>query len=149
MRYLALLIPMIVMLGGCKSNSVPASSSEASRQVQVPTQGPEVSADVPVEFLLSSTAGDFHKQNASTAMRFRHIRIAYDPTPDGKKIYMMCGQFRPAQKKDESDWTPFVTIKTSGYELYIGDTNYCQRPSLKWEEGDLSSALQSRFDSTQ
>jgi hypothetical protein len=64
---------------------------------------------------------------------------------------MLCGQFLPAQEAGTAEWTPFVTIKTSGYEQYIGaqaEAAYCQRPSVIWgKEGDLSASLQSRFDS--
>ena len=64
---------------------------------------------------------------------------------------MLCGQFLAAQEAATAEWTPFVTIKTSGYEQYIGpqaDVAYCQRPSVIWDkEGDLSPSLQRRLDS--
>ena len=64
---------------------------------------------------------------------------------------MLCGQFLPAQEAGTPEWTPFVTIKTSGYEQYIGaqaEASYCQRSSVIWDkESDLSTVLQSRLDS--
>jgi hypothetical protein len=45
---------------------------------------------------------------------------------------------------------PFVTIKTSGYEQYIGAqaAGFCQDSSVTRDQlGDLSSSLQSRLDS--
>jgi hypothetical protein len=45
---------------------------------------------------------------------------------------------------------PFATIKTSGYEQWIGAqaVGFCQRSSVIWDKaGDLSSSLQSRLDS--
>lgn len=70
--------------------------------------------------------------------------------PGGKEHYALCGQFLPAQEGSKADWTPFATIKTSGYEQWIGAqaVGFCQGPEVIWDkEGDLSSALQSRLDS--
>ncbi len=63
---------------------------------------------------------------------------------------VLCGQFLPAQEGGEAKWTTFATIKTSGYEQWIGAqaTDFCQGASVIWDkEGDLSSSLQSRLDS--
>ena len=63
---------------------------------------------------------------------------------------MLCGQFLATQATGSAEWTPFVTIQTSGYEQYIGAQagSYCQRPSVVWDtEGDLATTLQSRLDS--
>jgi hypothetical protein len=71
-------------------------------------------------------------------------------TPDGKKQYLLCGQFLPAQDGSKAEWMPFATIKTSGYEQWIGGqaTDHCHGPSFVWDHvGDLSSSLQSRLDS--
>jgi hypothetical protein len=71
-------------------------------------------------------------------------------TPGGEEQYMLCGQFLPAREGGKAEWTPFATIKTSGYEQWIGTqaTGFCQGSSVIWGEGDdLSSRLQSRLDS--
>jgi len=63
---------------------------------------------------------------------------------------MLCGQFLPAQEGGKAEWTPFATIKTSGYEQWIGAqaAAFCQRPSVMWDKvGDLPSLLQSRLAS--
>lgn len=61
---------------------------------------------------------------------------------------MLCGQFLPAEGGDKAVWTPFATIKTSGYEQWIGASSFCQGSAVVWDKvGDLSSALQSRLDS--
>jgi hypothetical protein len=73
-------------------------------------------------------------------------------TPGGEPQYMLCGQFLPAQEGGKAEWTPFATIKTSGYEQWIGGdaARFCQGSSFIWDkEGDLSSSLQSRLDSLQ
>ena len=106
--------------------------------------------DVPWQFLLTSAASDFHARHTSHTMDFRNVHIGYVLTPEGAKQYMLCGEFLP-RTRDKADWAPFVTIKTSGYEQYVGGqaTSFCQRPSIIWSKGEFSSSLQSRFDSLQ
>jgi hypothetical protein len=67
-------------------------------------------------------------------------------TANGVEQYMLCGQFLSANG-GKAEWTPFVTIKTSGYEQWNGAQaeGYCQRSSVIWDDaGDLSSSLQGR-----
>lgn len=67
-------------------------------------------------------------------------------TPNGEEQYMLCGQVLAGK----GEWTPFATIKTSGYEQWLGAqaTGFCQGSSVIWDKkGDLSSSLQSRLDS--
>jgi hypothetical protein len=118
--------------------------------VQASAHQEQEMANEPLQFLLTSAATDFHAQHPSHAMDFRNVQIGYVLTPEGAKQYMLCGQFRP-RIKDKADWAPFVTIKTSGYEQWVGGqaTSFCQRPSITWSKGEWSSSLQSRFDSLQ
>ena len=63
---------------------------------------------------------------------------------------MLCGQFLPAPEGGKADWTPFVTIKTSDYEQWLGAQAlaFCQGSSVTWHPvGDLSSSLWSRLES--
>jgi hypothetical protein len=83
-------------------------------------------------------------------LTFRDVRVGYIVTPDGTKQYMLCGQFLPERGKGKTEWTPFVTIKTSGYEQWLGvqAASFCQQSSIIWEEqNDLSASLQSQLDS--
>jgi len=151
MRHLAFLISIIVLVG-CKTNSVPRIQSETSRPAQAPAQERQkASTDTPLQFLLNAAATDFHAQHAPHTIHFQTVRVGHVTTPDGQTQDMLCGQFLAAQPKDKSDWVPFVTIKTSGYEQYLGDqaASFCERPSVIWEDGDLSPLLQSRFNSLQ
>jgi hypothetical protein len=71
-------------------------------------------------------------------------------TPGGEAQYLLCGYFLPAQESGKAEWTPFATIKTSGYEQWLGAqaAGYCRASSVIWDTvGDLSSSLQSRLDS--
>lgn len=146
MQHRAVLISMIMLIG-CGANSIP--SHEALSPLQAPAQEQQkASTDVPVQFLLTSAATDF-KKHGPPGLHFRDVHVGYDMTKGGEKQYMLCGEFLPSQARDKAEWTPFVTIKTSGYEQYVGDqvTSRCKRMSIIWEKGDLSTSLQSRFDS--
>ena len=151
MRHIASVIS-ILMLIACKANSIPRSQTEELRPVQATShEQQKESKDTPLQFLLTAAATDFHTQHQSHTIYFRKVHIGHVMTPEGEIQYMLCGQFLPAQAKDKADWTPFVTIKTSGYEQWLGDqaARLCKRPSIIWDKGDLSSSLQSRFDSLQ
>jgi hypothetical protein len=103
--------------------------------------------NAPVEFLLTSSATDFHTHRPPYPARFRDVRIGYSMMPDGTRQYLLCGSFLAEGGKLE--WTPFATIKTSGYEQWLGDqaVSFCKRPANVWVEGDFSPSLQSRIDS--
>jgi hypothetical protein len=63
---------------------------------------------------------------------------------------MLCSQFLPAQEEGKAEWTPFATIKTSGYEQWLGAqaVRFCQDASVIWDTvNDLSSSLQGCLDS--
>jgi len=150
MRYLAVLFATLV-LAAC--SSAPATSRESQPARPNPGSAPEsqkTSIDSAVQFLLTSAATDFHTHRPPDPARFRDVRIGHFTNADGKEQYILCGQFLPAQEGGKAEWVPFATIKTSGYEQWLGAqaTEYCQRSSVVWDQvGDLSSSLQSRFDS--
>ena len=150
MRYLVVLFATFVLVA-CNTTPVNRSQSQAASPGQIlPSEGQKISIDPPVQFLLEAAATDFHTHRPPYPSRFRHVRIGHFATPDGAKQYMLCGEFLPAQDKGKAEWTPFTTIKTSGYEQWIGAqaTVFCRGSSVIWDTvGDLSSSLQSRLDS--
>ena len=149
MRYLAVLSATLV-LAACSTAPVTRSGSPAASPAQVLT--PELqkaSIDPVVQFLLTAAATDFHTHRPPDPVRFRDVRIGHVTTQSGEKRYMLCGQFLPAQGGGNAQWTPFATIKTSGYEQWVGASaaGFCQGSSVIWDNvGDLSSSLQSRLD---
>ncbi len=150
MRYLAVLVA-IVVLASRSTAQVPGTASRSSgpRQVHAPELR-ESSIDSVIEFLLTAAATDFHTHRPPDPARFRKVRIGHVIAPGGQKQYRLCGQFLPARHGGTAEWIPFVTIETSGYEQYIGPhaAAFCQDSSVIWDNaGDLSSSLQSRFDS--
>ena len=136
MRYLAALLSTLVLVA-CSTAPAPRAQSQPQK----------TSMEPPEEFLLTSAATDFHTHRPPYPVRFRDVRIGYEMTPDGTRQYMLCGAFLAEGSKPE--WTPFVTIKTSGYEQWLGAhaVGFCERSSIVWIEGDLSPSLQSRLDS--
>lgn len=103
-----------------------------------------------MEFLLTAAANDFHAHRPPEPARFRNVRVGHVLAPGGTQRYMLCGEFLPAQEAGTAAWTPFATIKTSGYEQWIGAQaeGFCQNATVIWENvGDLSSSLESRLAS--
>jgi hypothetical protein len=149
MRYLIILSAALIF-AACGTGPVTGVGSPAASPTQ--TAAPERQTDptVPVQFLLTSAATDFHKHGPSGPLSFRDVRIGHIAQPGGEKRYLLCGQFRSTQEGSKAEWTPFATIKTTGYEQYIGGQTdeYCQRSSFILDtESDLSSSLQSQLDS--
>src|SRR2546427_8239578 len=150
MRYLAMLFTTLG-LAACSTAPVTRSESEAVSPTQVVApELQQVSIDSVVQFLLTAAATDFRTHRPPDPLRFRDVRIGHVVSPSGNEQYMLCGQFLPAQEGGKAEWTPFATIKTSGYEQWIGAQAavVCQGSSVIWDKvGDLSSSLQSRLDS--
>src|SRR5438034_6613665 len=150
MRYLAILFTTLG-LAACSTAPVTRSESQAVSPTQV--LAPELqkaSIDSVVQFLLTAAATDFRTHRSPDPVRFRDVRIGQVMTPSGEEQYILCGQFLPAQEGGKAEWTPFATIKTSGYEQWIGAQAavVCQGSSVIWDKvGDLSPSLQSRLDS--
>lgn len=150
MRYLAVLFATLG-LAACSTAPVTRSEPQAVSSTQV--LAPELqnaSIDSVVQFLLTAAATDFHTHRPPDPVRFRDVRIGHVMTPSGEEQYMLCGQFLPAREGGKAEWTPFATIKTSGYEHLIGAqaAGVCQDPSVIWDKlGDVSLSLQSRLDS--
>lgn len=137
-RYLAVLVATLA-LAACWIAPVQRRESRAASPV-----------DSVEQFLLTASAADFHTHRPPDPVRFRDVRLGHMIAPSGEMRYMLCGEFLPAQEGGKAEWTPFATIKTSGYEQWLGAQalGFCEKSSVVWEEaGDLSDSLQSRLDS--
>lgn len=137
---------LAVLLGTC---ILAACGTGAGARSDAPARSP--ATDPAGAFLLTAAATDFHTHRPPDPVGFREVRLGRAPTPGGAVQYRLCGQFLPAQGGDTAEWTPFVTIKTSDYEQWIGAqaaSVYCQGPGITWDPvGDLSPSLQRRLDS--
>ena len=149
MRYLSTLCA-VVILAACGGSVARNAAQMTSRDQIIAGQSQEASIDSVVQFLLTSAVTDFRTHHPPNPIRFREVRLRQFLNPDGKKQYMLCGQFLPAQGGGEAEWVPFATIKTSGYEQWIGAqaAAFCKGSSVAGEQvDDLSSALKDRYDS--
>ena len=147
MRFFAILLTTLG-LAACSTGPGRSGESQAVSSTQVPA--PDVQKVV--EFLLTAAATDFHTHRPPDPARFRDVRVGHVATTSAQEQYFLCGQFLPAQEGRTAEWTPFATIKTSGYEQWIGAqaAGYCGRSSVLWDKvGDLSSSLQTRLASLQ
>ena len=141
----------MLILAACSTAPVTRSLSNAASPAQaIAPESEKASLDSVVQFLLTSSATDFHMHRPPDPVRFRDVRVGHMVNSSGMKTYMLCGQFLPRQGGDKAEWTPFTTINTSGYEQWNGvqALAFSRDPSVIWDQvDDLSSTLQSRLDS--
>jgi hypothetical protein len=112
--------------------------------------GQGAQGDSTVQFLISAAAGDFYAHRPPDPARFRQVRFVHLLTATGEKVYMLCGEFLPVQSEGKAQWVPFATIRTSGYEQWLGAEarRYCKNSSLIGDNmGDLSTAVEDKLDS--
>lgn len=95
-------------------------------------------------FLIDSAAGDFNEHQPPTAIDIRNVKAGY--ISSGRETtYLICGEFL---SREEKDWVQFVTIKTAGYEQYIGDNMYCQEATFEKPGNDrLSGEIKRKLNS--
>jgi hypothetical protein len=102
-----------------------------------------------MEFLLTACATDFHDRPPQV-VRFRNVRFGHVMSAAGARQYRLCGEFLATRREGKAEWTPFVTLRTSGYEQWLGGQaeSWCQPSQVVWDnDGDLSASLQKRLDS--
>jgi hypothetical protein len=150
MRYLTTLL-VALLIGGCSKSPAPQTDSASANASQVADQGPKNSSvDSVQDFLLTTAASDLHSHGPSRVLRFRDVHFRYVVSQAGDTVYLMCGQFLPEKEGRKTEWIPFAAIKTDPYEQWIGAqaTPFCGESSpVSGKADDLSSLLQSRFDS--
>jgi len=98
--------------------------------------------DTVVQFLITSASNDFRNHQPPTPIDFRHVKIGYIKSPNNEKTFVLCGEFLSQENKE---WTEFTTIKTSGYEQYLGKTQYCQDATMILADDKLSLDLKHKF----
>ena len=98
--------------------------------------------DSVVQFLIMSASSDFKNHQPPTPTDFRNVKIGYLASDKTEKIYLLCGEFI---SKDENKWVEFTTIKTSGYEQYLGKTQYCQDAIMVLTNENLTHELKNKF----
>ena len=144
LRYIVLLCAILLTASSStyiikRSSSYPTISGES---LAPPIQ--QTSIDSILQYLLTSTVNDFHTQRPSDSICFRDVHFGHNKVTSGNNLYMLCGKFH-SFNGGKPEWIPFVTIKTSGYELYLGETTYCQK-FIQDNKIDFSKVLQDKFD---
>ena len=106
------------------------------------------SPDALQDSLIASAAADF-SANASVSTRIRNVRFVHVDNTDGSKRYLLCGQFQPATQAASPHWTDFATVKTEGYEQWLGGaaTSLCNDAiPAAGARDDLTPQLQSMLE---
>jgi hypothetical protein len=150
LRYLVRFIFTLVLAASCLTPVAGSQSQPASSSPAAASEGQKPATVSPMEFLLTASATDFHAHRPPDVKRFRHVRFGHVLTPAGETQYLLCGEFLPARQEGKAEWTRFATVRTSGYEQWLGlqAAGLCQRSQIVWDHaGDLSSSLQNRLDS--
>ena len=123
---------------GCNSNTITKTNDRSSI-----TAGKEIIPDSVVQFLITSASHDFRHHQPPTAIDFLNVKIGYLASPNNEKIFLLCGEFL---SKENKEWVEFTTIKTSGYEQYLGKTQYCQDATMILTGKNLSSELKNKLN---
>lgn len=107
------------------------------------TSEKEVIPDTVVQFLITSASYDFRNHQPPTPIDFRNVKIGYLISPNNEKTFVLCGEFLSRENKEK--WINFTTIKTSGYEQYLGNMPYCQEATVVLTDENLSVELKKKF----
>ena len=102
----------------------------------------EIIPDTVVQFLITSAANDFRNHKPPTPVDFRNVKIGYLKSRNSEKTFIMCGEFL---SQENNEWVEFATIKTSGYEQYLGKTQYCQDATMILTDEKLSLDLKNKL----
>ena len=156
LRKITLLIPILLFSIFLSSFNAPSLHTNHASVVGPDSirssETQDTSLDSVVRYLLDASAKDFHDNQPPVPVGFRNVQIKHLITPNEEMLYLICGQFLVPDKQNKEEWTPFATIKTSGYEQWIGShaAAYCQNSKMiSYKISDLSAALKGRFDALQ
>ena len=121
----------------CNSNNkaeTKDSSTAISENESIP--------DSVVQFLITSAAKDFKKHQPPTAVDIRNVKIGYIGSSKDEKVFVLCGEFL---SKEEKKWVEFTTMKTFGYEQYLGKTQFCHDATIVLSDENLSLELKKKL----
>ena len=102
----------------------------------------EVIPDNVVQFLIASAAKDFKEHQPPTAVDIRNVKIGYIGSLKEKKVFVLCGEFL---SQEDKKWVEFTTMKTFGYEQFLGKTQYCHDATIVLSDENLSLELKNKL----
>lgn len=118
-----------------------SETKTTTKNVSTATAENEAIPDSVVQFLITSAANDFRHHQPPTPVDFRKVRIGYI-TSSNERIYVLCGEFL---SKENNEWVEFTTVKTSGYEQYLGKSHYCTDATMILTDENLLVELKTKF----
>jgi hypothetical protein len=136
---------VIILLCSCQNNAENKSSNTNQTTAMKDSTVITVS-DTLKSFLVNSTVQDFHKNKQNSSVEFRNVFLKLYET----ETYLICGEF--LEKKQPEKWVDFATLKTEGYELWIGGnaTTYCNdAKTISSSTEDLATILNTQLKSLQ
>ena len=133
----SVIIFFITAIISCNSNN-----KTKANNISTITSEKEVIPDTVVQFLITSASKDFCNHRQQTPIDFRNVKIGYLKSSNGEKMYILCGEFLSQENKE---WIEFTTIKTMGYEQYIGKTQYCQDATMVLTDENLTVELKKNW----
>lgn len=140
---IAIITILSISLPAC--NSKVNDEEESKTKTQIDSAKPEVNESIPdsiIQFLITSSATDFNEHKPPTVIDVRNIKVGYIST-DNEKMHLICGEYLSQEK---NEWESFTTIKTSGYEQYIGTTTYCKDATfIKTDSEKLSEEIKNKL----
>lgn len=149
MRILTFLF-FIGLLTACQVSEVESSGTATTSLATESVIRLEPSAkDLALEFLLSAAAEDFMTHLPPEPLEFREVKLGQLSNTNNNTLYILCGEFLVEEVKGQFEWIEFATLKTSGYEQWLGTqaNGLCQQPSIVWDaEGDLSALLMAQVN---
>jgi hypothetical protein len=143
----AFLVLTIVCCNNNNSNSKKVPKTDSSINIATDENKGSIPDSI-LNFLLTSSANDFHSHRPPTPIDFRSLKIGYLMSESNEKSFILCGEFLSLEKNEKEEWNTFATIKTSGYEQYIGNQtiSYCQQATfVLTNDANLSAELKKRL----
>jgi hypothetical protein len=133
----------LTILLSCNTHSNEKVSNNNTANNSTNLESIKTIPDSVIQFLIHSAAKDFNEHQPPTAIDVRNVRVGYIPSSK-ETMYLICGE---VLSKEENTWVQFVTIKTSGYEQYIGENVYCQKATFEKTDNDrLSDKIKEKLN---
>jgi len=152
-RMIAAALLSIAILTGCHSGTThnkETTPNDSTKNVAVPTTSSD-SLNMVAAYLINACATDFHDHLPSAVVGVRSVQLGHLSPASGKQ-YVLRGEFLQENKKNANEWVPFATVRTSGYEQYIGAQakSYSYESGVQWDDvKNLSFMLKNTIDSLQ
>lgn len=140
---------VIVLLYSCQNYAEKKSSNTnqpAAMEDNITVPAPV--SDTLKTFLVNNTVQDFYKNRQNGVVKFRNVFLKlYEG-----ETYLICGEFLAIDKGQAEKWIDFATLKTEGYELWIGGnaTGYCNdAKTISLSTEDLAALLNTQLNDLQ